>query len=105
MLLNRLEEASRELQEAVRRDPQDADSLAHLAYCEAKLGRVEEARPRIAAALRLDPGNVLARQLAAALGKSEMVDGRTCPRGNVAASITLYHLPFTICHFSPSVAP
>ena len=69
VLLNRLEEASRELQEAVRLDPQDADSLAHLAYCEAKLGRVEEARPRIAAALRLDPANVLARQLAAALAK------------------------------------
>ena len=67
VLLNRLEGARRELLEAVRLDPQDADSLAHLAYCEIKLGRVDEARPRVAAALRLDPANVLARQLAAAL--------------------------------------
>lgn len=50
-----VEDARRELQEAVRLDPQDADSLAHLAYCELKLGRVAEARPHLAAALRLDP--------------------------------------------------
>lgn len=39
-----LEEASRELTEAVRLDPGDADALAHLAYCDIKLGRLSDAR-------------------------------------------------------------
>jgi len=70
VLLDRLEEARRELHEAVRLDPQDADTLAHLAYCEIKLGRVEDALPHLAAARRVDPANVLARQLAAALKRT-----------------------------------
>ena len=67
LVLNRLEEASGELREAVRLDPADVDSLAHLAYCEIKLGAVEKAREHIRAALALKPDDALARQLAAAL--------------------------------------
>jgi Flp pilus assembly protein TadD len=67
-LLGRIDDAKRELQEAVRLDPKDADSLAHLAYCEIKLGHTGEARQYVRAALAVDAGHQLARQLAAALG-------------------------------------
>ena len=70
VLLDRLEHARRELREAVRLDPRDPDSLSHLAYCEIKLGQVSEARTHVTAALQLDPGNALARQLSAALPPS-----------------------------------
>jgi 4-amino-4-deoxy-L-arabinose transferase-like glycosyltransferase len=68
LLLERFADAERELTEAVRLDPNDADSLAHLAYAEIKLNRLEPARRHVAAALATDPLNPLARQLAAALG-------------------------------------
>ncbi|HUF23772.1 MAG TPA: tetratricopeptide repeat protein, partial [Vicinamibacterales bacterium] len=67
VLLDRLDEAARELREAVRLAPRDADSLAHLAYCEIKLGRVDDARAHVRAALAVQPDHSLARQLAAAL--------------------------------------
>lgn len=67
LLLNRMDEARRELHEAVRLDPSDADSLAHLAYCEIKLGDLETARQHLRTALGLQPDNALARQLAVAL--------------------------------------
>ena len=67
VLLDRLEDARRELREAVRLDSRNADSLSHLAYCEIKLGQVSEARTHVAAALRLEPDNALGRQLLAAL--------------------------------------
>ncbi|HUL73420.1 MAG TPA: tetratricopeptide repeat protein [Vicinamibacterales bacterium] len=67
-VLGRYDEGARELTEAVRLDPKDPDSLAHLAYCEIKLGRLDDARTHVSAALAIKPDHVLARQLAAALG-------------------------------------
>lgn len=68
LLLGRIADAKRELAEAVRLDPQDADSLAHLAYCEIKLGEIDAAQRHVRAVLMNTPGHQLARQLAAALG-------------------------------------
>jgi 4-amino-4-deoxy-L-arabinose transferase-like glycosyltransferase len=68
LLLERIVDAKRELAEAVRLDPKDPDSLAHLAYCELKLGDLEQARLHVRAALTSAPDHELARQLAAALG-------------------------------------
>jgi tetratricopeptide (TPR) repeat protein len=63
LVLGRLEDARRELAEAARLDPRDADALAHLAYCEFQLGRAAEARVHVAAALAIDPQHDLARRL------------------------------------------
>ncbi len=68
-VLNRFDEAARELGEAVRLDTRDADALAYLAYCEAKLGRPDAARDHAKAALALKPDHPLANQVLAALGK------------------------------------
>jgi Flp pilus assembly protein TadD len=67
LLLERFEETERELAEAVRLDPRDADSLAHLAYAEIKLNRLESARQHVTAALAVEAAHPLARQLAAVL--------------------------------------
>jgi tetratricopeptide (TPR) repeat protein len=67
LLLTRHEAAARELAEAARLNPRDADSLAHLAYCELQLGRRVEARAHVEQALALDPEQPLARRLAAAV--------------------------------------
>ena len=61
--------AVRELGEAIRLDPRDADGLARLSYCELELGRTADARGHAAAALALNPGDPLATQLFAALDK------------------------------------
>ena len=66
-ILQRFDAAAVELAAANRLDPRDADTLAHLAFCEAKLGRPAEAQAHIAAALALDPNQPLARQLTALL--------------------------------------
>ena len=66
-VLNRFEDAARELREAVRLDPKDADSLAYLAYSEVKLGQIDDARAHVRAALAIKPDHPLANQLAAAL--------------------------------------
>jgi 4-amino-4-deoxy-L-arabinose transferase-like glycosyltransferase/Flp pilus assembly protein TadD len=63
LILERYDEAAHELTEAVRLDPKDPDSLAHLAYCEAKLGNAGDARTHAQAALAIDPSNQLARQI------------------------------------------
>jgi Flp pilus assembly protein TadD len=63
----RFDEAARELAEAVRLDPANADSLSHLAYCELALNRAADARAHVRAALSLAPDDPFARQLAAAL--------------------------------------
>ena len=63
LLLGRVEEAARELAEAVRLDPRNPDSLAHLAYCEVKLGRPDEARVHADLALAAAPDHPLALQL------------------------------------------
>jgi Flp pilus assembly protein TadD/4-amino-4-deoxy-L-arabinose transferase-like glycosyltransferase len=68
-VLNRFDDAARELGDAVRLDPHDADALAYLAYCEAKLGRADAAREHAKAALTLKPDHPLASQVLAALGK------------------------------------
>lgn len=65
-MLGRFDESARELGEAVRLDP-NAASLSHLAYAEAKLGRIPEARAHLAAALAIDPADPMAQQLAAVL--------------------------------------
>jgi 4-amino-4-deoxy-L-arabinose transferase-like glycosyltransferase len=70
LILGRFDEAAHELGEAVRYDPKDPDSLAHLAYCEAKLGRVGDARLHAQTALAIDPSNQLAQQLFALLRTS-----------------------------------
>lgn len=70
VVLDRLADARRELADANRLAPGDADTLAHLAYCELKLGDVEAARAHVREALTADSGHELARQLAAALGLS-----------------------------------
>ena len=66
-VLNRFDEGARELNEAVRLDPKDADSLAYLAYCEVKLGQTDAARAHVRAALAIKPDHPLANQLAAAI--------------------------------------
>jgi tetratricopeptide (TPR) repeat protein/4-amino-4-deoxy-L-arabinose transferase-like glycosyltransferase len=63
LILERYDAAAHELSEAVRLDPKDPDSLAHLAYCEAKLGNAADARTHAQAALAIDPSNELARQI------------------------------------------
>jgi tetratricopeptide (TPR) repeat protein/4-amino-4-deoxy-L-arabinose transferase-like glycosyltransferase len=67
LVLGRYEQAARELAEAVRLDPRNADSLSHLAYCELKLGRRAEAATHASAALALNPEDQLAKQVAAAI--------------------------------------
>jgi Flp pilus assembly protein TadD len=69
-MLRRFDAASDQLAEAARLDPHDADTLAHLAYCEAQLGRAADARAHVAAALTIDPKQPLANQLRDALRKS-----------------------------------
>jgi len=70
LILERYDEAAHELSEAVRLDPKDPDSLAHLAYCEAKLGNADGARVHAQAALAIDPSNQLARQILTLLRSS-----------------------------------
>jgi Tfp pilus assembly protein PilF len=60
LVLNRIPEAARELEAAVRLDPRDADALAHLAYCELVLGRPDDARRHADAALAINPAHPLA---------------------------------------------
>lgn len=69
LILSRFDEAARELSEAVRLDSRDPDSLSHLAYCEIKLGRLGDARAHAEAALAINPGDELAKQLLVALGR------------------------------------
>ncbi|HYT67617.1 MAG TPA: tetratricopeptide repeat protein [Vicinamibacterales bacterium] len=65
LVLRRYDIAARELGEASRLDPRDADSLSRLAYCELKLGRAADADAHARAALAIDPNDPLARQLVA----------------------------------------
>jgi tetratricopeptide (TPR) repeat protein len=67
LVLNRFEDAARELEAAARLDPRDADTQSRLAYAEARLGRREEALRHALAALSINPQDQLAQQLAAAL--------------------------------------
>jgi Flp pilus assembly protein TadD len=63
LVLGRHAEAVLELGEAVRLNPRDADSLAHLAYGEFQLSRFAEAAQHARAALALDPGHPMAHQV------------------------------------------
>ena len=67
LVLRRFDDAAPELAAAVRLDPRDPDSLAHLAYCEIQLGKTADAIGHIQAALALDRQHLLANQLMAAL--------------------------------------
>ena len=67
LVLNRLDDAARELTEAARLDPRDPDTLARLAYAEVRLGRTADARRHALAALTVNPNDPLAQQLVAAL--------------------------------------
>lgn len=60
LVLGRIDEAARQLGEAVRLDPRDADSLSGLAYCDMQMGRTGDARRHAAAALALNPADQLA---------------------------------------------
>jgi tetratricopeptide (TPR) repeat protein len=60
LVLNRVEDATREFDAAVRLDPRDPEALAHLAYCELVLGRRDDARRHADAALAIAPGHALA---------------------------------------------
>jgi Flp pilus assembly protein TadD len=68
LILEKFVEAARELAEASRLDPRDADSLSHLAYCELKIGRPADARAHALAALALDPEDQLAKGIIRAGG-------------------------------------
>ncbi len=63
LVLNRIEEAARELAAANRLDPRDADTLARLAYCELKLRRTADAETHARAALAINPADALAQRL------------------------------------------
>jgi 4-amino-4-deoxy-L-arabinose transferase-like glycosyltransferase/Flp pilus assembly protein TadD len=63
LVLDRCDAAIPELAEATRLDPKDPDALAHLAYCEIKVGRTAEARTHAEAALALSPAHALAGQV------------------------------------------
>jgi tetratricopeptide (TPR) repeat protein len=69
LVLGRFDEAARELAEAARLDPGDADTLAHLAYCELQRRRFAEARQHARAALGIDANHPVARQVDAALDR------------------------------------
>ena len=68
LILEKFEEAARELGEAARLDPRDADSFSHLAYCELKIGRATDARAHALAALALNPDDQLAKGIIRAGG-------------------------------------
>jgi protein O-GlcNAc transferase len=68
LVLGRIDEAAKELAEAVRLDPRDPDSLSHLAYCDYKLGRAADARVHALAALALNPDDDLAKGIIRAGG-------------------------------------
>jgi tetratricopeptide (TPR) repeat protein len=68
LVLGRIDEAAKELAEAVRLDPRDPDSLSHLAYCDYKLGRPADARAHALAALALNPDDDLAKGIIRAGG-------------------------------------
>ena len=67
LVLDRCDAAIPQLFEATRLDPRDPEPLAHLAYCEIKLGRAAAARAHAQAALVLEPDHVLARQVIGAI--------------------------------------
>lgn len=60
LVLNRIQEALREFDAAVRLDARDPDALAHLAYCELMLDRKDDARRHAEAALVIAPAHALA---------------------------------------------
>ena len=68
LILEKFDEAARELAEAARLDPRDADSFSHLAYCELKIGRAADAQAHALAALALNPDDQLAKGIIRAGG-------------------------------------
>jgi Flp pilus assembly protein TadD len=67
LVLDRFEDAARELGAAARVNPADADTLSRLAYAEYRLGRLDDARRHARATLAIDPNDRLARELTAAM--------------------------------------
>ena len=68
-LAGRFSDAARELEEAIRLDPHDAESHVGLAVAEANLGRMSDARARIQEALRIDPRSEPANRVRQALDR------------------------------------
>jgi 4-amino-4-deoxy-L-arabinose transferase-like glycosyltransferase len=67
LILDRCDEAVRELSAALQLAPGNPDALAHVAYCELKLGRPREAQIHAEAALAVDRQHRLAQQVLAAV--------------------------------------
>jgi 4-amino-4-deoxy-L-arabinose transferase-like glycosyltransferase len=67
---NRFAEAATELRAALDRGVRDAQTYGHLAYCEAKLGRPDEARRLMQTTLQIDPNYDL-KPILALLGGRE----------------------------------
>ena len=63
LVMQRYGEAAEELSVAVRLEPGNSDAFATLAYCEQRLGKIDEARRHAAAALTLDPSNSVAKRV------------------------------------------
>ena len=68
-VLARSSEAARELQEAIRLNPKDAEALAALGHLQNSHGQRKAAMQNLAAASQLDPGNVALRKEVAAAEK------------------------------------
>lgn len=64
VVLNRYESAVDVLTDAVRLNPRSAPALGYLAYSEQQVGRINDARTHLAAALAIDPNDPMARLLA-----------------------------------------
>ena len=66
LVLGRADEAARELELVVAKQPRNADALAMLAFAEQRLGRLADARRHAAAALAIAPSQEIAKRVLSA---------------------------------------